>query len=132
MLTKFVAAWVGLAWACSAAHAEPCVKIRTENGHSCMKFSAEERQKAAAIGLRLGAPYAAVKRDLVRHGWSVDQKWMDENAISESIHDGLVCGNGWDAVCATAFRKKQQTVSLVLSGANAGTPLIGVELETAP
>ncbi|MDB5934973.1 MAG: hypothetical protein JWQ01_2317 [Massilia sp.] len=120
-------------WAISAAHAEPCVKVRSgDERESCMKFSAEERKKAAALGLQLGTPYAKVKQHLAKNGWSVDQKWIDANLMPAPIKNDLVCGSGWDAVCSTAFRKNRQTVSLLLSGTNEGTPLIGVEVESAP
>jgi hypothetical protein len=113
--------------------AESCVKIRSgDDGQSCMAFRAEERKKAAAQGLQLGEPYAKVKQHLLRTGWSIDQKARAANLRPAPIKDDLVCGSGWDAVCSTVFQKKRVTVSLVLSGTNEGTPLIGVEIEAAP
>jgi hypothetical protein len=73
-----------------------------------MKFSAEERKKASAHGLRLATPYARVKQHLVENGWSIDRKWIDENLTAEPTKEGLVCGSGRDAVCSTAFRKNQK------------------------
>lgn len=116
-----------------AADAAPCVKVRAaDESLGCMKFSAQERKKAAALGLQLGAPFAQVKRHLASSGWALDRRWLDQNQASAPTKEGLVCGSGWDAVCTTTWRKNRQTVSLTLSGTNNGTPLIGVELEAAP
>lgn len=133
MTNRVLFTFAAMCLASAAAHAEPCVKIRSgEASQSCMKFSAEERKQAAALGLRLGAPYAQVRQQLAKAGWSLDQKWIGEHLMEAPADNGLVCGSGWDAVCTTAFRKNRQIISLVLSGTNDGAPLIGVETEAAP
>jgi len=94
-----------------------------------MKFSMAEKQQASKYGLRLGSPYETVKRFLIQNGWFLDQKWMEENALSEPTKKDLICGSGWDAVCSTAYRKNGKTISLLFSGTNDGIPLVGVETE---
>ncbi len=133
MTSRVLFSVVAICLASSAAQAQPCIKIRSgEAPQSCMKFSAEERSKATAVGLRLGAPYAQVRQQLAKAGWSLDQKWMGEHLMEPPTENGLVCGSGWDAVCTTAFRKNRQVISLILSATNDGTPLIGVDNEAAP
>jgi hypothetical protein len=133
MLKKLSAPLIGISCFLGPAQAAPCVKVRNGNdGYRCMKFSAEDRRKASEYGLRLAAPYAEIKQHLVKNGWSIDQKWIDENSTGNPTKDGLVCGNGWDAECSTAFRKNQKTISLILSGSNEGFPLIGIDMEPAP
>jgi hypothetical protein len=114
----------------SSAYAEPCVKVRNGNdGYDCMKFSSEEKKRAAKYGLRLGMPYKAVKRELSRNGWIIDQDWLREEESIYSRKDGLVCGHGWDAICWSVYIKGQEKISMSFSGTNDGYPLTDVDKE---
>jgi len=95
-----------------------------------MKFSKQERKEAAKYGLRLGEPYKSVKRNLTRQGWVVDRVWL-ERERSGPLEDGdLICGNGYNMVCSTAFMKKnRKRLYVSLSGTNEGTPLYSVGTE---
>jgi len=89
-----------------------------------MKFSKEERKEAANYGLRLGAPYKSVNRILLQHGWVVDHAWLKEN--SAHPESGMLCGEGYNAACSTAYKKNYKHLYLDLSGTNDGIPLVGV------
>jgi hypothetical protein len=112
------------------AYGETCVKVRNgKDGYDCMKFSIKERQNASKYGLKLGTPYKISKQKLIKHGWNLDWGWLKDNFPEPPSKDGLYCGNGYDAVCQTAFRKNNMTLFLLLSGTNDGVPLISVDKE---
>jgi hypothetical protein len=103
----------------------PCVQVRAENGHACMTFDAAEVKAARTYGLRLGTPYAEVKRTLVRNGWQIDRVWLRAQTPGRRGSD-LVCGSGYDAVCSTAFVRAGRRASVTLSATNPGMPLVAV------
>jgi hypothetical protein len=117
--------WGLLILASHASASGECVRVRAQNGYSCMKFSETEKQVARSYGLRLGASYAEVKRTLVRQGWQLDRNWVREQSSSGKKRE-LVCGAGYDALCSTAFVRRDRHAYLTFSGTKADTPLIGV------
>jgi hypothetical protein len=112
----------------SGQAAEPCVRIRTQNGHTCMKFDKAERELARSYGVQLGAPFATVKRALMRQGWQVDRAWLREQSDPGDGRE-LICGSGYDAVCSTAFVRDGRHAFLTLSATNTGMPLTGISEE---
>ncbi|MCQ4270068.1 hypothetical protein NA655_03430 [Pseudomonas kuykendallii] len=92
-----------------------------------MTFTPKEQQVAANYGVRLGAPFKDVKRQLTNSGWSIDKDWLSENAADTKGEVQPVCGNGQDSVCSITFAKGKLQIYLVLSGTNDGLPLISLE-----
>lgn len=111
----------------TSVYAENCVRVRNGNSYSCMQFSPKEQKIAAMYGLHLGSPYKTVQKNLLQHGWHIDQNWLQENSSENQNKNQLVCGSGWDAVCSVAYSKKRSRIILSLSGTNSGLPLISVE-----
>jgi hypothetical protein len=93
-----------------------------------MKFEKTEQELARSYGVRLGTPYAKVKRELVRNGWQIDRGWL-RNQPAAHREGELICGSGYDAVCSTAFIRGERHAYLTLSGTNTGMPLIGITNE---
>lgn len=115
------------------ATAAPCVKVRDgtdgtgpSGGYSCLKFSKSAKQAAAKIQLQLTSPYEVVWSQLQRNGWRLDAKWLNELEPEEKSKLPI-CGHGWDATCHIQVTKSDETILLIFSGTNSGTPLISVE-----
>lgn len=95
-----------------------------------MRFSDSETKAAAKYGLRLTEPFKVVKEKLSKQGWKLDQEYLKQESILPKANQDMICGNGWDAVCSTAFKRGTEVIYLQMSGTNEGNPLIyvGVEL----
>jgi len=106
--------------------AEPCVRVRAGDREVCMKFSEKEKVIARSYGVRLGMPYAQVKRELLRTGWKVDSDWLRAQDAAGREGD-LICGSGYDAVCSAAFTRGDRRAFLTLSGTNPGSPLTTID-----
>src|SRR5689334_10556975 len=99
----------------------PCVKIRNgHDGYECMGFSRKDEQKATKYGLTLGLPYKQVTQKLTGDGWVLDREWVNENEEEHHTEDGLFCGQGWDAICWTVYKKGKESISLTFNGTNEG------------
>lgn len=110
----------------ASPYAADCVKLRTENeSAACMEFTEAATQAAIRYGLTLGSPYATVRTKLVKSGWRPNLDWAQIDP--QGAHpDGLVCGQGLDAVCHLEFTRSGKRLALTFSYTNAGTPLIDV------
>jgi hypothetical protein len=90
-----------------------------------MKFAKTERELARSYGVQLGAPYAKVKRELLRNAWKIDRAWLRNQSAAHHDRE-LICGAGYDAVCSTAFVRGDRHAYLTMSGTDTGMPLIAI------
>jgi hypothetical protein len=89
-----------------------------------MKFTASDQREAAKYGLKLGAPFKATKKLLLEQGWVLDRQWLTDRSSQPLDGEEMICGNGWDAACSTAFKRNDVVLELMLSGVNDGRPLV--------
>lgn len=88
------------------------------DGYDCMKFSAADRRAVAKFGLHIGESFAQVDRALARRGWLVDQDWLRAEvtkAIPQQVGTQMICGDGMDATCNKAFKRRGRKLYLTFS-----------------
>jgi hypothetical protein len=117
-----------LALTTCVSFADSCVKVRQGDSYACMAFSSSEKRDAAKFGVRLAAPFKANKQALLKQGWVLDKQWLADGESEPLNGREMICGNGLDAVCQTAFRKHGIVLVLALSGVNDGAPVISAEV----
>ena len=78
-------------------------------------FDAAEIAAAEQLGVQLGAPYARVAAGLRERGWQVvapDIEAADPHVAGTPERPGLVCGEGYDAICSASWTRGSQCLWL--------------------
>lgn len=127
MKLRFLVIFASLTLMAGLALADPCVKVRKGEYDACMKFSPSAKRDATKYGLQLGASFENTRQALLKQGWVLDEQSGAADDHESRRGEETTCGSGWDAVCQTAFRRKDVLLVLTLSGVNKGKPLIDVE-----
>ncbi|WP_333004351.1 hypothetical protein [Vibrio coralliilyticus] len=72
-----------------------------------------------------GKAYKVVKSELLAKGWETLPKQEGEISLSQRYPE-ITCGSGSMAICSAGFRKKQESVGIIVTDSDIGIMVLEV------
>jgi hypothetical protein len=70
-------------------------------------------------------PYATVKKNLQKAGWSVVQRSVSTEPPIYKDFPEVDCGDGYEAVCSAGFKKATKQIGIIVTNKNGTLVVVG-------
>lgn len=81
---------------------------RSDDIQDTSKIDWPVAEELSRYGIKVGMPYSRAKALMLKNGWVIDPDEVFGSSNPYKSYPEIVCGEGYDAVCAAGFSKQNR------------------------